>query len=82
MTSEECVETMHLILTTCSSFCELMERLTDEGEWRINKKRRIMKTAAEIVNNWTDNETTSFWLQDIEHIQEVRIILRVLFICF
>ncbi|KAG1296905.1 hypothetical protein G6F66_003072 [Rhizopus arrhizus] len=70
LTSEECVETMHLILTTCSSFCELMERLTDEGEWRINKRRRIMKTAAEIVNNWTDNETTSFWLQDIEHIQE------------
>lgn len=58
-----------------------MEKLTDEGEWRINKRRRIMKTAAEIVNNWTDNETSSFWLKDIEHIQEVRIIIHVPFIC-
>lgn len=70
LTSEECVKTMHDILRICSDFCELMEKLTKEGEWRVNKRRKTTKTAKDIVYNWTAHEEPSFWLQDVERLQE------------
>ncbi|CAO3678468.1 unnamed protein product [Rhizopus microsporus] len=69
MTSEECIHVMHDILQTCTDFCELMEKMSEEGEWRKSKRRRIRKTAADIVDEWTRNDSTS-WLNEVERIQE------------
>lgn len=71
MTSEECIHVMHDILQTCTDFCELMEKMSEEGEWRKSKRRRIRKTAADIVDEWTRNDSTS-WLSEVERIQEVK----------
>lgn len=82
LTSPKCVETVHDILKTCSEFCELMERISEEGEWRKSKRRRTaVKTAAEIVTQWTKSPADFLWMQDVKDLEEVRI-LRMIFYVF
>lgn len=66
LVSNDCVATMHHILKTCLLFCDLMERISQDGQWRTNKRR---KTAAEIVNQWTKSTAVS-WMEDVVALQE------------
>ncbi|GAA5805800.1 gamma-tubulin complex component protein [Helicostylum pulchrum] len=71
LTSDDCVETVHNILKICSDFCELMERISEDGEWRRSKRRRTTeKTAAEIINQWTKSNTDFSWTKSVREIQE------------
>lgn len=74
LTSTDCVETVHNILKICVGFCELMERISEDGEWRRSKRRRTTaKTAAEIVTQWTKSSTDFSWMQDVKDLEEVLI---------
>jgi hypothetical protein len=51
-----------------------MERISEEGEWRRSKRRKTTaQTAAEIVNQWTKSNTNATWIDDVKHIEEVRL---------
>lgn len=68
--SNDCVALMHDILKICSTFCDLMERISQDGQWRTNKRRKTTaKTAAEIVNQWTKSASVS-WMEDVVSMQE------------
>lgn len=70
LVSNDCVSTMHHILKTCLLFCNVMERISQDGQWRTNKRRKTTaKTAAEIVNQWTKSTTVS-WMEDVVSLQE------------
>ncbi|GAN04400.1 hypothetical protein MAM1_0062d03860 [Mucor ambiguus] len=70
LVSNDCVATMHHILKTCLLFCDLMERISQDGQWRTNKRRKTAaKTAAEIVNQWTKSTTVS-WMEDVVSLQD------------
>ncbi|KAL7327011.1 hypothetical protein PS15p_209266 [Mucor circinelloides] len=70
LVSNDCVAIMHHILKTCLLFCDLMERISQDGQWRTNKRRKTTaKTAAEIVNQWTKSTTVS-WMEDVVSLQE------------
>lgn len=74
LTSADCVETVHDILKICSSFCDLMERISEDDEWRKSKRRRTTtKTAAEIVTQWTKSTTDFSWMEDVKNIEEVHV---------
>lgn len=69
--SSECVNTMRDILKTCLDFCDLMEKLSEDGEWRRHKRRKTaVKTATEIVNQWIKSDDLS-WMDDVNKKQEV-----------
>jgi hypothetical protein len=69
--SIDCVNIMHEILKTCLDFCELMEKLSKDGEWRRHKRRKTaMKTATEIVNQWIKTDDLT-WMEDVNKKQEV-----------
>ncbi|KAI9363317.1 Spc98 family-domain-containing protein [Pilaira anomala] len=74
LTSVECRKTVHEILKFCSDFCELMERISKDGEWRTNKRRKTTTktaaTAAEIVNQWTKSSTDFPWMENVKQIEE------------
>lgn len=68
--SNDCVAIIHDILKMCSTFCDLMERISQDGQWRTNKRRKTTaKTAAEIVNQWTKSTSVS-WMEDVVSMQE------------
>jgi gamma-tubulin complex component 4 len=73
--SKECVKTVHQILRTCLDFCDLLSRLSEEGEWRknaiIKRRKTTAKTAAEIVNQWTKPDTALTWMDDVHRLEEV-----------
>ena len=72
LSSEECVQTMHDILLACSRFCELMERISEEGDWRKSKRRKTStKTVAEIVKLWTKAADCD-WMEQVKIIEEVK----------
>lgn len=78
--SSECVKTMHDILQICLEFCAAMEKLSNDGEWRRHKRRKTaMKTAAEIVNQWTKTDDQT-WIDDVNNKQEVKGIH--IYLCF
>ncbi|KAG0174935.1 Gamma-tubulin complex component 4 [Apophysomyces sp. BC1034] len=60
LSSPTCPEVMHKILQVCLDFCAVVERVAEDGAWQRSKRRKTVKTAAEIVNEWTENfgETT------------------------
>ncbi|KAL9554833.1 hypothetical protein MBANPS3_002634 [Mucor bainieri] len=71
LVSSDCIATMHHILKTCLLFCDLMERISQDGQWRTNKRRKTTaKTAAEIVNQWTKPTTAVSWMEDVVSLQE------------
>lgn len=72
LTSNDCIKTIYSILKTCSSFCDLMERTSEEGEWRRSKRRKTtIKTAAEIVSQWIKSNGNASWLDEVKEIEEV-----------
>jgi hypothetical protein len=75
LASKECVKTVREILRTCLDFCDLLSRLSEEGEWRknaiIKRRKTTAKTAAEIVNQWTKPDTVLTWIDDVYKLEEV-----------
>ncbi|KAI9025017.1 gamma-tubulin complex component protein [Phycomyces nitens] len=71
--SKSCADTMHAILKLCLDFCELVERISDDGVWQTTKRRRTTKTAAEIVDEWTRNSGKPMpryaWMDQIDAIE-------------
>ncbi|KAI8981515.1 gamma-tubulin complex component protein [Pilobolus umbonatus] len=69
LSSKECTKVIHDILIICRDFCDLMEHLSENGEWIGNKRRKTAKTAAEIVNQWTKSNDFT-WLERVQEIEE------------
>ncbi|KAI8891219.1 hypothetical protein K501DRAFT_166707 [Backusella circina FSU 941] len=68
--STDCSIIIHRILKSCSAFCELMERLSEDGKWQQSKRRKMTKTAADIVNQWTNNTSEANWIDDVKKIDK------------
>ncbi|KAL0089548.1 gamma-tubulin complex component protein [Phycomyces blakesleeanus] len=71
--STTCADTMHDILKLCLDFCELVERISEDGVWQSTKRRRTTKTVAEIVDEWTKNSGKPMpryaWMDQIDAIE-------------
>ncbi|KAI9494859.1 gamma-tubulin complex component protein [Zychaea mexicana] len=51
LASPECVKCIQRILRACLDFCGVIKQINEE--WRGTKRRKMAKTAAEIVRQWT-----------------------------
>ncbi|KAI7855479.1 Spc98 family-domain-containing protein [Circinella umbellata] len=51
LSSPECVKCIQRILRACLDFCDFVKQINEE--WRGTKRRKMAKTAAEIVREWT-----------------------------
>ncbi|KAI8355076.1 Spc98 family-domain-containing protein [Choanephora cucurbitarum] len=66
--SHQCVKTLHGIIKTCLDFCQFMERMAEEGEWKPNHQKK-RKTASEIVQQWTQTDERP-WIDHVKQLQE------------
>ncbi|KAF7731944.1 Gamma-tubulin complex component 4 [Apophysomyces ossiformis] len=55
LSSSNCAETVYDILHVCMNFCTFVEHIANDGVLQRNKRRKTVKTAADIVDEWTEN---------------------------
>ncbi|KAI9252378.1 gamma-tubulin complex component protein [Phascolomyces articulosus] len=54
LSSSDCIKCIQRILRACLDFCTFIQQVNEEQEaWRGTKRRKMAKTAAEIVREWT-----------------------------
>ena len=75
LSSQPCAKEMLKTLRLCLDFCSLVERVAQDGAWKRIKRRKTVRTTAEIVNDWAKSfgkpKVHHAWMDQMTELESV-----------